>query len=193
MGNASVPEIRCETPLVGVLQLPYQGHELKLSELAYGGHVNLRGDAGDPELGVAVQRTMQLQLPLTPNSVSAGEAVSACWLGPDEWLLRLPAQADAAGAVRELEAALAGRYIAINDVSSAQTVLQLQGARTREVLEKGCTLDLHPRGLALGQCAQTLLAKAPVLLVPGASESMDVVVRRSFADYLARWLLDAAR
>lgn len=184
-------EIRSESPLVGVLQLPHEDRELTLTELALGGHVNLRGDPG--ELAPALHATLQLQLPLTPNTVNAAATASASWLGPDEWLLRLPAQADAAEALRDLEAALSGCHFAINDISSAQTVLRLQGPRTREVLERGCTIDLHPREFAPGQCAQTLLAKAPALLVPVDAESMDVVVRRSFADYLARWLLDAAR
>ena len=79
-------------------------------------------------------------------------------------------------------------------------MLNLSGSRVRDLLAKGCTLDLHPRAFAPGQCAQTNLAKTSVLsarVLPRTNnsdlQSFDVVVRRSFADYLARWLVDSAR
>jgi sarcosine oxidase subunit gamma len=60
-------------------------------------------------------------------------------------------------------------------------------------LAKGCTLDFHPRVFRPGTCAQSGLAKANVLIRLGDDpDSFDVVVRRSFADYLLRWLRHAA-
>ena len=72
--------------------------------------------------------------------------------------------------------------------------LQLQGPGVRTLLAKGCTLDLHPSVFTISSCAQSGLAKANVLLcLADEAPTFIVVVRRSFADYLCRWLAHAGR
>ncbi len=80
-------------------------------------------------------------------------------------------------------------HAAVNDVSGGNVVLRLSGARTRQLFAKGCTLDFHPDVFNVGECAQSGLGKAAVLfgLVDDAP-TFDVIVRRSFADYLVKWL-----
>ena len=71
--------------------------------------------------------------------------------------------------------------------------MRIKGRGVRDVLAKGCTLDLHPAEFAAGACAQSGLAKANILI--GLIEEkpvFEIVVRRSFAEYLARWLQHAA-
>lgn len=156
------------------------------------GYLNLRGSPDDAAFLDAVAVALGCRPPLEPNKVSAGDAVSAIWLGPDEWYLRTAHGAERDTAVT-LEQALAGQHVAINPVGSGLATLEFGGAHARDVLEKGCTLDLHPRAFGEGQCAQTLLAKANVLLCPrGAQPAYEIVVRRSLADYLFAWLTDAA-
>ena len=83
--------------------------------------------------------------------------------------------------------------MAINDVSGGQLALQISGGAARDVFAKGCTLDFHPRVFMSGMCAQSGLGKASVLFtLPNSDDEFYVVVRRSFADYLLRWLHDAA-
>ena len=79
----------------------------------------------------------------------------------------------------------------IVDVSAARTILELSGPHARTILEHGCSIDLHPRAFTIGKCAQTNLAKAQVILHHTAHNVYEIYVRASFADYLARWLLDA--
>jgi sarcosine oxidase, subunit gamma len=100
------------------------------------------------------------------------------WLGPD-WHLVVddaPVPDLPAGAV---------------DVSAQRTVLELSGPLVRAVLAHGCSLDLHPRAFGPGSCAQTMLAKAQVVLHQTEPETYRILVRPSFTDYLVRWLLDA--
>ena len=156
------------------------------------GYLNLRGDPGDVRFLQAVQQTIGQSLPIVPNTFTAGEH-TIYWLGPDEWLL-----ATAPGEEKEiaahLEKSLAGQCCSLVDLSGGQIRLRLAGNHVREVLAKGCTLDLHPRSFEVGRCAQTTLAKTSMLIaliddVP----TFDVIVRRSFAEYAARWLLCAGR
>ena len=78
------------------------------------------------------------------------------------------------------------------DIGSGYTVLEIDGPRTRDVLARGCPLDLHPKAFGVGQCAQSHYFKASMTLVPLGGDRFDIVVRRSFADYFVKIMLDAA-
>ena len=52
-------------------------------------------------------------------------------------------------------------------------------------------MDLHPRAFAPGWAVSTTLARVPVLLWQTGEETYRLLPRSSFADYVARWLLDA--
>ena len=162
-----------------------------LFERAFLTHVNLRLDAADTKALAAVHRMLGLHLPLTPNTTAAADALLAIWLGPDEWLL-LAERQESGSLVAEMQAELTGHLASVVDISTGQTVIRLRGPSTRDVLARGCALDLDPAVFAPGACAQTLLARAQVLLLAvDSAPTVDVIVRRSFAPYVAAWLEDA--
>ena len=80
------------------------------------------------------------------------------------------------------------------DVSAQRTTLRLRGEHVRDLLSGGCAIDLHPRVFARCAAAQTLLGQAGVVLMAldDTGTHYQVLVRSSFAGYLASWLLDAA-
>jgi sarcosine oxidase subunit gamma len=77
------------------------------------------------------------------------------------------------------------------DLSANRTVLELSGPNAREVLEKGCPADLHSRTFGPGSAVSTTLSRVPVLLWQTGEDEYRLLPRASFADYVARWLLDA--
>jgi len=156
------------------------------------GHINLRGSASDAGFVASVEQELGQPLPVEPNTMSTSQH-HVCWLGPDEWLIVTPI-ATATKLAGRLEHALSSSHAAVNDSSGGQIALMLHGAKCRELLAMGCTLDLHPREFRVDHCAQTGLARANVLvaLVDDAPTFM-IVVRRSFSDYLCRWLSHAGR
>ena len=163
-----------------------------LTERPFLVHLNLRGDPSDRAFLDAAERELGVGLPLEPNTVARGRDLAVLWLGPDEWLVLAPPERT--GVEADLRQALDGQRHAVVDVSGGQTVVSLSGGRARDVLAKGCTLDLHPRVFGLGRCAQTLIARANVTIwQDDETPSYDLIVRRSFADYLALWLSDASR
>jgi len=88
---------------------------------------------------------------------------------------------------------LAGQSFSLTDVSEARAVIGLAGAAAREVLSQGTALDLHPRVMAPGHVAQTLLARVPIVIHQRDDEPRyDIYVQRSLAEYLWNWLEDAA-
>ena len=140
---------------------------------------------------------LDLLLPTEPCTSAVKAQIGALWLGPDQWLLTCPAGEAARLQTRMCEA-LDDVHSAVTEVSDARVALRVAGPSAREVLAKGSPLDLHPRVFPVGSCAQTLLAKAAVLihLLDDDRErgpSFDVYVARSFAHYLWTWLDDAGR
>ena len=163
-----------------------------ISERPFLGHLNLRGDPGGGGFTSAAAGVLGFRLPTDPNTTAGEGGLLALWLGPDEWLVVTPPDAQTRLA-DSLEAALQGIHASVADVTGGQTMITLSGPRAREVLAKGCPLDLHPAVFGPGACAQTVLAKANVTIrCVDDSPRFELIVRRSFAEYAALWLHDAA-
>jgi sarcosine oxidase subunit gamma len=170
---------------------------VRLGERLGLGKIDLRGDPHERAFMAAAGRALDLLLPGEPCTAATRERIAALWLGPDQWLVTCPA-ADVARLAGTLREVLADVHAAVTDVSDGRVAFRLAGPSARDVLAKGCPLDLHPRAFPVGGCAQSLLAKASVLihLVDDDRErgpSFDVYVARSFAHYLWLWLEDAGR
>nr|WP_218862509.1 sarcosine oxidase subunit gamma family protein [Actinopolyspora biskrensis] len=162
---------------------------VRLREEPFLTQLNLRVPPDD-----AVSEAVAEALDLTPpaaNKVSGDEGRALLWLGPDEWLL-VAEEERARGALRAVRSAQQDASGSSVDVSANRTTLRLAGPAAREVLEKVCSLDLHPRAFSVGDCAQTLLGRTvAVLWQVGPDPEYRVLVRCSFAEYLADLLLDA--
>jgi sarcosine oxidase subunit gamma len=131
-------------------------------------------------------------LPLEPNTWVGWIGRDVMWLGPDEWLLLDGTEAaEPGGLATELATLLSGTHHSVVDVSANRTVLELTADDRHELLSTGCGLDLHPRSWRDGMCAQTLLARVPVILQE-RSNATRVFVRPSYAEWLLSWMLDAA-
>jgi sarcosine oxidase subunit gamma len=188
-----------QTPLAGFAERfadasQASGGELDLREETLWHQVNLRID---PAAGPSLTGVLGGPLPLEPNSITSTDHGQIVWLGPDEWLVISPdRRSDLEAAIRSAAAA----PVSVVDVSAARTVLRLSGPAARDVLAHGCGLDLDAAKFPPGTCAQTRLALANVVIIAPhdqsagfeRSPSLLILVRPSFAPYLAAWLLDAA-
>lgn len=154
------------------------------------GYLNLRCSPANTDALQRVKDSLGVALPVAANTVKGTER-RAYWLGPDEWLL-VGTGDDMAECRVVLEEALHGMHVAINDLSGGLVTYHLCGRRSRELLAKGCTLDLHRDIFKAGDCAQTGLAKASVILsLSDNGRGFEIIVRRSFADYVWQWLSHA--
>lgn len=179
-------------PLLGRLAAKEDTGALLLSVGAPRTQLNLRGNGQDEKFSAAVSQALGQSLPLAPNTVSSG-AYRLYWLGPNEWLVCSDDE-EAGALLARLRDALSGQACALTDVSAGQVALQLRGEAARHVLARGCTLDFDPSVFRVGDCAQSGLAKAAVLIaLQDEAPCFDIFVRRSFADYVVRWLHHAGR
>ena len=164
-----------------------------LRESPVRGHLLLRGDAACAEFRGAVAAVLGLEPVVEPLTALRRRDVSMLWLGPDEWLVVTPDRR-LERIERTLRDALEGQHAALTDVSHGRAVVVLSGLHAREVLAKGCTLDLHPRVFGPGRCAQSRLAKCQALIHQTAdAPEYEIHVQRSFAQYAWTWLEDAGQ
>jgi sarcosine oxidase subunit gamma len=165
---------------------------LTLQRLTDIGYLNLRGAAASEEFLAAVSKVTALALPVIPNTVVSATN-DIYWLGPDEWLL-LGDNEDVSRLSMALTSAVSAMHAAVNDLSGAYVTYRLSGDNAQLLLAKGCTIDLEGSAFGYGACAQTSLGKANVILRPLQDKrGYDVIVRRSFSDYVWQWLLRAGR
>ena len=166
------------------------GAGITLREKKLRGHLTLRGDAHDPAFAKGVQDVLGMDLPVALTLVANGET-SLQWMGPDEWLLIVPKGEEFATEQR-LREALAGQHIQIVNVSGGQTLVELSGEKVRELLMKSTPYDVHPSNFPEGKAVGTHFAKSQLIIRHTAEDVWELVVRRSFADYIWLWLQDAS-
>ena len=83
---------------------------------------------------------------------------------PERWLL-LSAPAVAGATTAVFRSACTGLGVAI-DLSSALMGFHLSGAGARDLLARGCRLDLGAHALPLGHAAASIMAQVSVVFVP---------------------------
>lgn len=147
--------------------------------------------AGPASAGVTA--VIGAELPTVSGTMVAGKDATAIWFGPEEWLVTTRSRSGV-----ELESALQAAVCpyggAATDVSAQRTSIRLSGTNARRVLSKGSSLDLHPSIYRNGTAQQTMLGQAAVVIIALDDTGTDyrILVRASFARYLAHWLLDAS-
>jgi sarcosine oxidase subunit gamma len=103
-----------------------------------------------------------LSFPEVGRIVTARGMVVLC-TRPERWLLLTPS-APPGAALSSWRGASSGCAVAV-ELSSAFTVLHIAGPAVREVLARGCRLDLHADVFAPGSTAATHMAQVSVTLV----------------------------
>lgn len=160
-------------------------------ENAFTDLLNLRCNSADSAQVAAVESLLGLSLPTSPLTVNANEQRAIRWLSPDEWLISAPC-----GQAFELESAFAdsmpGHYSLVN-VSGGMTVIDLSGPHVVDVLKKSVPVDLHLTQFPVGKVVSTVFAKSGAIVRRLDTDRFELVIRRSFADYLWLWIQDASR
>lgn len=138
----------------------------------------------------ALKATFALDLP-APGTASASGDMRALPIAPETWLVIAPRERHL-----ELTSKLAdacGAAATLVDQSAGRVVLRVAGAKARDVLAKGCRVDLHPRVFGPGRVAVTPIAHVTVtVLQVNETPVFDLVVSTSYAETFAEWLVEAS-
>ena len=150
--------------------------------------IELRGAWSDA-FASAVYQVLRVNIPSESPGTAKNEALTVFWMGPDRWWL--VGDGAALPSVNEIRQELAAFNAAAVEIGDAFAAVEIAGAKARDVLAKGCTIDLHPRVFEADSVVQTNLAKAQITLNQIDETTYRIFARRSFAEYLWTWLEDA--
>jgi heterotetrameric sarcosine oxidase gamma subunit len=125
-----------------------------------------------------------------PAALQMSGAPPLLQVGPQRWLA-----VDRRDRLESLSASMATGLegFVVTDLSQARTVLRIGGGKARDVLAKGCALDLHPGVFPVGSCAATsVVGLAAVLVAVDDAPTYDLHVARTYGQYVWEWICEAA-
>ncbi len=158
-------------------------------EMALLGYISLRGNAQKKDFLAAVKNVTGTSLPTQACSLSKVDFVTILNLSPDEWMIICPREQRAA-LQHALQAALVGVHSQVLDNSGGYTSVLLQGKQAADALQHCTVYNLH--ALTPNKVVGTTFGKASVILYR-SDDGFCLVLRRSFADYIWRYLERAAQ
>jgi sarcosine oxidase subunit gamma len=164
--------------------------DLRFCEVGLLGHLILRCRADDAAQLAAFERVMGIALPTAPLQSIETPAYIVRWLSPDEWLITVPAL-QTCTLEQRLRDEIPGHF-ALVDSSGGLTLYQLAGPQVVNLLKKCVAVDLHPQAFPVGKVVSTVFAKHQVILRRRETDAFELLVRRSYADYVWRWISDAS-
>jgi len=144
---------------------------------------DIGGDATDTAFLTAAETALDVPLPLEPNTVISADTRRILWLSPSRWL--------AVDSASDFDVApFPGG--SVNNVSSGRTIIRLRGPKLRDVLAKGCPLDLHPKSFRFAQCRQSKFGSLNITLDHIDDQTFDIYIARGFARVLWEGLSEAS-
>jgi len=154
------------------------------NEIPLLGYISLRGNAQNAQLIKDAKKALGVALPILPCSLISTSWGCIYWLSPDEWLI-VSARELRAELQQKLEAALVGNHSQVIDNSGGFTTVFLQGKNASDVLHHCTVYDLN--ALTIGKVVGTTFGKTSVFLHLHEN-GYNLIFRRSFADYIWRYL-----
>ena len=130
------------------------------------------------------QAALGIPLPVSGAIAVGGDHIVIA-TRPERWLLLAPSGLPGARAAA-WHVACAGCAVVV-DLSSGLGVFHLSGGAAREMLSRGCRLDLHPAAFPPRRAAATLIAQVPVTLATLAAGVL-LLTPATFAAHFAEWL-----
>ena len=180
---------RPESPLHHIVHEPAPEHPtVTLEELPGMSHLILRGNSGNAAFVDGVSAALGIALPCKPCTCTHNKSLRVAWQSPDEWLI-IAEPGQATKIETTLRHHLSGHF-AVTDISGGQTLVLLSGSNAENVLKKSTLFDVHIDYFPTGSAVGVTFGKSQVFLRRTGEHSFELIVRRSFADYLWQWLLD---
>ena len=126
-----------------------------------------------------------------PGKATLTESFTALPLSPGQWLL-VAGEGRDGGFARDIASRVEGLGY-VSDQSHGRTCLRVAGPKSRDLMRKGCRLDLHPRVASPGFCAQTPIAQIGTLIHQiDDAPTYDLYLYPGLAKSFLRWLEEAA-
>ena len=145
----------------------------------------------------AIGKNLNLILPTEANTSTSGEALTALWLSPDEWMLVSNKAVSEDNNTYEVEDNLINNISKVNlgavtDVSDQFVMINLKGNKIFDLFATGSPFNFNEFKDKKGSVVQTILSHIDVIIHLTEINEVNLLVRRSFSEHLYSWLDDSA-
>ncbi|MBS0251625.1 MAG: sarcosine oxidase subunit gamma [Proteobacteria bacterium] len=158
------------------------------NEIPLLGYISLRGNSADRAFVEKVTAVSGVSLPVDPCTFAVANGVKVLWISPDEWMI-VCARSRLGELISGLETGLQGLRSQVADNSGGYTQVRLQGRNALDVLQHASVYNFA--ALQTGRVVGTTFGKSSVY-AHRSTDGFCLIMRRSFADYIWRYLVRAA-
>jgi len=129
-----------------------------------------------------------LDLPLESLKVTANKETRVLWNAPRTWLII----SNKKNIINNIKDKCDHSNFAVTDISHSRAVIQIKGLQAKEVLKKGCPININE--IQVNNCAGTVFNGITVLVdfVNNNPDTFNLLALRSFSETFYHHITDAA-
>ena len=145
----------------------------------------------------AIGKNLNMILPTEANTSTSGEALTALWLSPDEWMLVSNKTVSEDTNTYKIEDNLIKNISKVNlgavtDVSDQFVMINIKGNKVFDLFATGSPFNFNEFKDKKGSVIQTVLSHIDVIIHLTEINEVNLFVRRSFSEHLYSWINDSA-
>ena len=128
-----------------------------------------------------------LKFPEATMQVNSNKDTRILWSGPSNWLL-VSTKKDILNSVQKI---CDDKNFAVTDLSHSRAIIELKGSNSKEVLKKGCPINLNE--FKVNNCANSVFHEITITIdmVSNDPETFRIFALRSFGESLYHSISDA--
>ena len=129
-----------------------------------------------------------LEIPVQNLKVASNKETRILWNAPRTWLIISKKE----NIIDNIKEKFSDKNFAITDISHSRAVIQIKGLQAREVLKKGCPINLNE--FDTNNCAGTVFHGISIVidLVDNNPDTFNLLTLRSFGESFYHHITDAA-
>ena len=129
-----------------------------------------------------------LDLPLENPKVTANKETRILWSAPRTWLI----MSNKKNIINNIKEKCDHENFAVTDISHSRAVIQIKGLQAKEVLKKGCPINVNE--IQVNNCAGTVFNGITVVVdfVNNNPDTFNLLALRSFGETFYHHITDAA-
>ena len=128
-----------------------------------------------------------LKFPEATMQVNSNKDTRILWSGPSNWLL-VSTKKDILNSVQKI---CDDKNFAVTDLSHSRAIIELKGSNSKEVLKKGCPINLNE--FKVNNCANSIFHGITITIdmISNDPETFRIFALRSFGESLYHSITDA--
>ena len=128
-----------------------------------------------------------LKFPEAAMQVNSNKDTRILWSGPSNWLL-VSTKKDILSSVQKI---CDDKNFAVTDLSHSRAIIELKGSNSKEVLKKGCPINLNE--FKVNNCANSIFHGITITIdmISNDPETFRIFALRSFGESLHHSITDA--